>query len=394
MLTKERFEAFLQGPEPQMVTQVNDYDVLFLKYQVGVLTHLVTAQTLTPYAELHCNGAHPILVFSPGHSDLFVDLGPISCTHVVHSTILPLLREWYGERDQNSRAHRTSRDELLTQHFIDLLHRHFTDDEFLVRRDALKLSRSFENHAQSRYMETVINGYVPWLNVSASLSSGFLDVSAASFDEFFAAEDKGVFFRDALEHSPDLDMANPDSLVRLPAAFHYACYIATKRGLANSPVFEKLKDISRAIALSAPTARSLQVVYSFDGKEYACNGISAKQFSAYEDMSLFQNRPSFSLTTGDAVYETSHYVTEIYLSDGVVPAKKCPDWDSMKAALFKNIHEPLVPANCLGGKLNPFFAASGTAVKTIMESWESNLPLPISIIKRITYKGKTIYEDA
>lgn len=401
MLTKERFEQFLAERNPQLITEIPSEDgstqAVLLKFQIGTLTNMVAAILAPGNSIMGQNAILPIMAYCPFREEVFVLRSAFGDKRLAF--FAKQLETWYGERNFSSGVNQTRITRKLSERYIELIHAHFTDDEFIAERKSRITSSlyNWEETPSEIHFNAVLNDLTPLIFFPCYSSKGTLGGCTGTevYDQFYmaASEDKFIeeHFNDALvgmKVSPSVG----DSVVSSRVAEQYNVYLHTKRGLERSTVYTKYRAIRDKILERAPTAQSVVVTIVFNGREYEIKGVPTVAFvDGSRDTLTVSNKKLALAPAGDAVEEKHDYVTKIFLSRADLSSgKRCANIQQLTDEAMRLRLSPVVD-----GKTNPFDVFPTKDRNPHYEhDFSHSFRLPIAAIKRISYKGKTIYEEA
>lgn len=412
MLTKERLEQFLREKATQLITtfpvtrvlkqgeppQSVEDTVVLHKYQIGALTYMVSVFSAMNGWFVQPKKHFPLLVYCPFRKEVFI---PSSAgdPQSVERALYEAVSEWFADDNCISSPATNRRKDAMTARFISLLHQHFTDDEVIEGRKRALASqqRIWETRPQSRFLLDIINGTVPDIHFGARSDRGPLGgPKADAYDAFYEAQTEDAFldalFAESLQKQ-NVNPLNKDSLLASHTTGNYCQYVITKRALEKSDVYRKFLDIRKQLLAVASDVKTVNVVIEFNGKEFTIEKVSpVDAFLAPNHRTVISAHTvtGISSVDGKVKWVLTDTVQDIFLDPQDLTAKtRCKNSNELADELFANF-EPMV-----NGKLNPFVLLHDTkpSKRDTALGWLACSPIPVSLIKRITYKGKTLYAE-
>lgn len=414
MLTKERLEQFLREKATQLITsfpvtrvlkqgeppQSVEDTVVLQKYQIGALTYMVSVFSVMNGWFVQTKQHYPLMVYCPFRKEVFIP-SSTGDPQSVERALCKAVSEWFADDNCISSPATNRRNDAMTKRFINLLHQHFTDDEVLEGRKralaSLGSNRTWETRPDSRFMYDIACDAVPDIHFGARSDRGTLGgPNVDAYDAFYAAQTEDTFLDELFKETLQRQKINPldkNSLLTFHVTGNYCQYVTTKRALEKSTVYRKFLDIRKQLLAVAADAKTVNVVIEFNGKEFTIEKVSpVDAFLAPNHRTTISAHTvtGISSVDGNVKKVLTDTVQDIFLEPQDLTAKtRCKNSNELADELFANF-EPMV-----NGKPNPFVLLHDTkpSKRDTTRGWLVCSPIPVSLIKRITYKGKTLYAE-
>ena len=414
MLTKERLEQFLREKATQLITtfpvtrvvkqgeppQSVEDTVVLQKYQIGALTYMVSVFSVMNGWFVQTKQHSPLMVYCPFRKEVFIPPSGRD-SQSVERALVDAVSEWFADENAISVSANGRRNDAMTKRFINLLQQNFTDDEVLDGRKralaSLGSNRTWETRPDSRFMYDIACDAVPDLLFAARSERGTLgSPKVDAYDAFYAAQTEDAYLDELFKETLQRQKINPldkNSLLTFHATGNYCHYVTTKRALEKSVVYRKFLDIRKQLLAVAADAKTVNVVIEFNGKEFTIEKVSpVDAFLAPNHRTTISAHTVTGISSVDGKVKKvlTDTVQDIFLEPQDLTAKtRCKNSNELADELFANF-EPMV-----NGKPNPFVLLHDTkpSKRDTTFGWLVCSPIPVSLIKRITYKGKTLYTE-